>query len=96
MRVTWHPQAEHEVVEAATFYNQRVPGLGAAFLDSVDAAVAGIVDDPRRFASVEEDIRRCRVKRFPYCIYFRCLTDTIRVLVVKHHSRHPDYWKPRR
>ncbi|MDZ7620497.1 MAG: type II toxin-antitoxin system RelE/ParE family toxin [Patescibacteria group bacterium] len=96
MQVTWHPEAESEVVEAAAFYNRRVPGLGADFLDSVDAAVARIVDDPSRFAGIEEDIRRCRVKRFPYCIYFRRLTDTIRILVVKHHSRAPAYWRSRR
>lgn len=94
--MTWHPEAEDDVIEAARFYHRRVPGLGAEFLDSVDAAVAEVALDPGRFGIVEDDIRRCRVKRFPYCVYFRCVFDTVRVLVVKHHSRRPDHGKTRR
>ena len=94
MRVTWHPQAEDEMVEAARVYNRRVAGLGADFLDAVDAAIDQIASDPKRFPRVEGDIQRCRVKRFPYCVYFRCLPDTVRILVVNHHSRHPDHWRP--
>ena len=96
MRVAWHPEAEDDVIEAARFYHRRVPGLGAEFLDSVDAAVAEVVRDPERFGIVKDDIRRCRVKRFPYCVYFRCISDTVRILVVKHHSRHPNHGKTRR
>jgi len=96
MRVVWHPEAEDEAIEAARFYNRRVRGLGSEFLDSIDEAIEQIISDPMRFALIENDIRRCRVKRFPYCVYFRSVADTVRILVVKHHSRHPDYWKPRR
>lgn len=32
-----------ELSEAAAFYDERVPGLGADFLDEVDAAVANEV-----------------------------------------------------
>jgi hypothetical protein len=72
-----------------------LPDIGANFLDAVDAAVKQIVEDPKRFPFTEADIQRCRVKRFPYCVYFRCLSDTIHILVIKHHSRRSDYWKPR-
>jgi hypothetical protein len=73
MRLTWHPDAEKELIEDAKFYEQRAAGLGADFLDSVDTAVEQIVQDPQRFPIIEENIQRCRVKRFPYCVYFRCL-----------------------
>lgn len=35
------------------------------------------------------------MRRFPYGIYYRREGDDLRILVVKHHSRHPDYWKYR-
>jgi len=35
------------------------------------------------------------MQRFPYAIYYRHEEECVRVLVVKHHSRHPDYWKYR-
>jgi toxin ParE1/3/4 len=95
MRITWHPDAEREVLESAAFYNQRVPGLGADFLDEIDVAVEKIVRDPDRFPVVEHDVRRCRATRFPYSIYFRRVPDGIRILVVIHHNRRPDYWKGR-
>ena len=96
MRVTWHPQAEEELIESARFYDQRVTGLGAEFLEAVDATIDQIVSDPQRFPIVEHYIQRCRIKRFPYCVYFRYLSGGIRILIVKHHSRDPDYWKTRR
>ena len=95
MQVTHHPEAQTELIEAANFYEGKLAGLGADFLGAVDSAVAAIVADPGRYAIVEDDIRRCRVKRFPYCVYYRHGPGWIRVLVIKHHSRHPDYWRGR-
>ena len=95
MSVVWHAEAELELVEAAKFYDSRVAGLGANFLKAVETAIADIVVHPNRFAIVEGDIRRCRVRRFPYCVYFRQIGTMIRVLVIGHHSRRPGYWKQR-
>ena len=96
MRVAWHPEAEAEMIEAAQFYDERVHGLGADFLDAIDEAVERLLANPHRFPIIENDIRRCRVKRFPFCVYFRQTIGAWRILVVKHHSRDPDYWKPRK
>lgn len=95
MRVSYHPDAEAEVIEAALFYSRKAADLGADFLDQIDQAVEDVLRDPTRFEVIEDDIRRCPVKRFPYSLYFRVRDKTVRILVVKHHSRHPDYWKPR-
>ena len=96
MRVTWHPQAEEELIESARFYDYRVTGLGTDFLDAVDATIDQIASDPQRFPIAEHGIQRCRIKRFPYCVYFRYRSSEVRILVVKHHSRDRDYWKTRR
>ena len=96
MTVIYHREAEAELIQAAQYYESKVPGLGADFLDEIDAAVQRIQKDPDALPVVEDDIRRCPVKRFPYCLYYRVVIDVIRVLVAKHHSRHPDYWKGRR
>ena len=95
MRLIYHPEAEAELVDAAEFYEERLPGLGAEFLDAVDAGVDIVVSDPLRAALCGQGIRRHLLKRFPYALYYRVGTDEIRVLAVKHHSRHPDYWKHR-
>ncbi|HWM92123.1 MAG TPA: type II toxin-antitoxin system RelE/ParE family toxin [Thermoanaerobaculia bacterium] len=95
MKLTYHPDAEGELVEAVRFYEGREPGLGSRFLRDFDAAIAAILAAPYRWRVVEDDVRRLVMRRFPYGIYYRQEGDDIRILVVKHHSRHPDYWKYR-
>ena len=95
MKVVYHPQAEAEVIEAARYYSDRLADLGSDFLDAIDSAVKSILADPFRLPVVEANVRRCLVKRFPYGVYYRIEGDTIRILVVRHHSRHPDYGKDR-
>jgi len=96
MRLIYHPDAEVEVIEAARFYEGRSPGLGDRFLREFDAAISEIQSAPRRWRVVEEDLRRFVMRRFPFGIYYRVEGDDgLRILVVKHHSRHPDYWRYR-
>ena len=95
MRVIYHQHAEVEVVDAAHFFSSKVPGLGADCLAEIDRAVQSIQTDPTRFEVIEDDIRRCPVKRFPYSIFFRAAVDTVRILVVQHYSRDSEYWKSR-
>ncbi|MGH2583581.1 MAG: type II toxin-antitoxin system RelE/ParE family toxin [Dehalococcoidia bacterium] len=91
MRLIYHPDAEAELLEAVEFYSQRVPGLGDRFLRAFDAAITAIQAAPERWRLVEGDVRRHLLRRFPYGIYYRVRRDEVYTLVVKHHSRHPDY-----
>jgi plasmid stabilization system protein ParE len=95
MRLTYHPDAESELIEAAQYYERRVTTLGVRFLDEADRAVSLILDAPTRWNIIEEDVRRYLMSRFPYAIYYRALSDQVRILAFKHHSRHPDYWRHR-
>ena len=95
MRLSYHPDAEAELAEAARFYERKVPGLGARFRSEFESAVARILETPDRWRILEKDIRRFLMRRFPYSILYRIEGEEVRILVVKHHSRHPDYWKGR-
>ena len=95
MRLIYHRDAEAELIEAARFYEQRVPALGAQFLDAADQAVRAILDAPEKWRIIEADVRRFLMPRFPYAIYYRVLPDDVRILAFKHHRRHPDYWRYR-
>lgn len=95
MRLIYHPDAEMEVVEAVRFYEGREPGLGDRFLRDFDVSIAAILEAPHRWRVVEDDVRRFLMRRFPYGIYYRREGEDLRILVVKHHSRHPDYWRYR-
>ena len=95
MRLTYHPEAEAEVVEAAEFYETRASGLGDRFLREFDVAVAEIQASPSLWPVVEGDLRCHAMGRFPFGIYYRVHAEELRILVVKHHSRHPEYWRHR-
>ena len=95
MRVTWHPLARAEMMDAAQFYSARDPKIGAEFLDAVDAAGGIVGEDPHRHGEIESGVRRCLVRRFPYALHYEILTDRVRILAVKHHSRDNDFWRGR-
>jgi plasmid stabilization system protein ParE len=95
MRRIHHPDAEAELLEAARFYEARLAGLGEQFLNEFDRAIARIEATPEAWQKVEDDLRRYVMHRFPYGIYYRVEGEELRILVIKHHSRHPEYWKYR-
>lgn len=57
-----------EYREAARYYAGCQAGLELCFIASVEAAVRQIADAPGRWRIVDEDIRRCLTKVFPYAI----------------------------
>lgn len=74
-----------------------LPGLGAEFLDEFERHILKISAMPSRWMAVEGDMRRSLMKRFPYVIYFRALkNDRLRITVVKHQRRHPDFGQSRK
>jgi hypothetical protein len=65
-------------------------------MDAIDATVDRISETPLSFALIEKDVRRARVSRFPYCLYFRVVGDVAQILAVHHHSRSESHWRNRR
>lgn len=95
MRVTWHPLARAEMMDAAKFYSARNPQVGAEFLDAVDVAARTVSEDPRRNREIESGVRRCLMRRFPYALHYDILPDRVRILAVKHHSQDQDFSRER-
>lgn len=97
MRVEYHPAVELELREIQRYYDERSPGLGDRFIDEFERQVLLLATTPERWMVVTGDIRRCLMRRFPYIIYFRCVSpDRLRITVVKHQRRHPDYGRTRK
>jgi hypothetical protein len=66
MRVIYHPDAEGELIQAAQFYEERVPTLGAQFLEAADRAILLISEAPGQWRIIEKNVRRYSMPRFPY------------------------------
>lgn len=90
MEVEYHPLTAGDLNAAIAHYNERRVGLGNALRAEVYATIRRIAENPNQFPVVEHFIRRCLVHRFPYSVLFRIVdSGTVRVLLVRHHRRHP-------
>jgi plasmid stabilization system protein ParE len=95
-RLFVRPAAQADLDEAFTWYESRRAGLGSEFLRAVEVCFAAIERHPEQFAVVDQDIRRARVRHFPYLVFFVITDAEIVVLAVMHGRRHPRRWQRRR
>jgi toxin ParE1/3/4 len=94
-RVSFHPVAEQELNDAASYSNDQSPGLGHAFLDEVRRAVDHILEHPEAAPLVNRLVRRKLVPRFPHGVMYSLTLDSIRILAIANLKRRPFYWRGR-
>ena len=93
MNYEFHPAAETEHLEAVAYYEFKQPGLGTSYLAAFESAMERVCAAPHRYPIERSpDIRRIRLKRFPYTVLFREVGGIVQVLAVAHHRRRPEYW----
>lgn len=95
IRITFHPAAQIEVIDAARYYDMRSSGLGADLLDEVERALGQIAENPDASRRSGRRTRRKPLWRFPYCLIYACSPDGLRVVAFAHQKRRPFYWKGR-
>ena len=89
------PLAREELNEAASFYEARVSGLGAAFLDDVDRSIEMLRENPRIGAAAGRTLRRVFIRRFPYSIIYALRGEEIVIVALAHQRKRPGYWRGR-
>jgi toxin ParE1/3/4 len=94
-RPEFHRLAEHELNEAARYYDLEDPGLGGAFLDEVDRCLDSIQAHPEAGAILRGEVRRRLLRRFPYALLYKIKPTGIRILAVMNLRRRPAYWVDR-
>ena len=90
------PEAEVELAEAYSWYEQRVPGLGDQFILSVDAVFQAVGRSPNQYPQVFKTVRRALLHRFPYAVFFVESESRITVLAIFHAKRDPKRWQNRK
>ncbi|MFL5282196.1 MAG: hypothetical protein ACJ8AW_14720 [Rhodopila sp.] len=64
------PTARVELIEAQDWYERAPPGLGRRFRDEAAFQVDRIATHPGRFPETMAGVRRARLRRFPYGLFF--------------------------
>ena len=90
MRLVLH-RAVHSDVDAIMEYYERVASKDLAddFYAELRRFMLDAAERPESFSIRKRDLRRADLHRFPYHFLFRIVGDAVRILVVRHHRRHP-------
>lgn len=72
------------------------PELASEFYAELRHLMTKAAARSESFSIRERDIRRVNLERFPYHFLFRIVGDVVRILVVRHHGRHPSLGGRRR
>ncbi len=92
--LAFRPEVRWDADEAYAWY-QGQGGPADAFLAALRATYARVQAAPESPALVYRDIRRVRMKRFPYAVFYRVEPGRILVIAVQHASRDPRRWRSR-
>ena len=93
MNYFFHPAAEAEFLESVGYYESKVPGLGGAFIEELEALAELIGESPEAWqVKLAPDIRRASLHRFPLSIVYREKPSCFQILAVAHDRRRPHYW----
>ena len=90
MRIILHPLVHSDILAVMEYY-ERVASrdLAEEYYAELRRAMEDPASRPEAFSIRTHDVRRVNLSRFPYHFLFRIVGDSVRILVVRHHRRHP-------
>jgi hypothetical protein len=92
MKLVFNRNVQKDVTAILAYYDEAGGSkLGDTFFAELMAHVKMAKADPTRFHPVSNELRRVNLSRFPYHFLFRLKANTVRVLVVRCHTRHPSF-----
>jgi plasmid stabilization system protein ParE len=96
MTVTYHPSVQRDVNGILKHYDSISENLANEFWEELLVHIEAAAKNPEHFHFADFGFRRANLKRFPYHFLFRVLPGKIRVLVVRHNRRDPEYGRVRK
>lgn len=73
--------------DALKYYNSKIDGLGQRFYSQFLLSLSKIQKAPYTFSYAKKPVRRCRVQKFPYKIFYTISAEVIIILGVTHEKR---------
>ena len=87
--------AQAELDDAIFWYAEQAPGLGDAFFIETLKTIQLIEQYPKAWHPLTPQIRRCRLRRFPYSVVSTQDGSDLLVVAIAHQHRKPSYWRAR-
>ena len=84
--------AELELDDAFQYYENELFGLGSKFINSFRHAINRIISHPSAWTCIQDNVRKCRLDKFPFDIIYAIEEKMIVIIAISHHHRKPYYW----
>ena len=92
MRLVLHRSVRSDVDEIMDYYERAEhPELAEEFYRELRGFLLDAARRPERYHFFTSELRRVNLKRFPYHFLYRIVGDCVRILVVRHNRRQPNY-----
>ena len=88
-------EAIRDLKQAVYWYEDQRSGLGDRFAGTVRGTMRRITERPHRYTAIQGDVRRVKVGRWPYLVFYRIRGDLVVVLAILHGRRNPTIWRER-
>ena len=88
-------KASEDIDEILIWYEIQKCGLEKEFFNCLKRGLTNIRDFPVSYPKIFDNIRRCKIKKFPISIFYRIEHKKSQILIgaVLHNSRNPELWK---
>ena len=97
LRRRLHPLARRDLAEVMGFYRAEAGvGLARRFVNELDRVVKMLSAAPGLGTPVDDWRRAFPLRGFPYTLIYRPTDASIRILVIRHQSRDPEFGDQRR
>ena len=88
MKVRYTDPASEELEQSISYFREHAPSVAADFADSIDNALARLLDHPYLAQeTVMPGIRRWYIRKFRYSIFYKVVGDELVVLHIRHAAR---------
>jgi len=97
MQIIFHSRIYADLALVIDHYIQNAgQKLADEFFEEFEALVEKIAERPESFAIMEHNIRRDNLIRFPYNVLFYRRVNNVKIMAIRHNSRHPLFGTRRR
>jgi hypothetical protein len=91
VELRFHRRVQADLNEILGKYYDISHQLGEDFFAEFQVGVSRVAENPRRHHFDRSGLRRCNLERFPYHFLYDIRGQQIRIWVLRHHSRSPDF-----
>ena len=95
MKIEFLELAKLEFDEAFAYYEGESQGLGVRFKKEIRSSIDMILQFPKLYPVVDNDIRKCVTHTFPYTIFYAYRKETIYIYAIANHFKEPLTYKKR-